>query len=210
MIRLVGSQKGGTGKSTVATNLAAAYAVMGRDVVLVDADPQRSAARWHGDRVEAGHIPVMACVEKRENVRDTLSDLNGRYEEVIVDVAGHDSRELRTAMLAAHQMIVVSRPSQFDLDTLAHMSEVIEQARDLNPNLDVRGLLTQVPTNPNVKERVDGGAYLADFPTLRPLETVIFERKAYRDVIAEGLGVVEWSNPKARTEIENLVAEVEN
>ncbi|UJH70173.1 ParA family protein [Ornithinimicrobium sp. INDO-MA30-4] len=142
-------------------------------------------------------------------MRETLTDRNGRYDEVIVDVAGHDSRELRTTMLAAHQIIVVSRPSQLDLDTLEHMSEVVDQARDLNPDLEALGLLTQVPTNPSVTERVDGGAYLADFPTLKPLSSVIFERKAYRDVICEGLGVVEWSNPKAKAEIETLVAEVE-
>ncbi|MCK3769161.1 hypothetical protein MZK47_05710 [Microbacterium aerolatum] len=43
---------------------------------------------------------------------------------------------------------------------------------------------------------------------IRPLDTVIHERKAYRDVVGEGLGVVEWSNPKAKTEIQNLAKEL--
>ena len=111
-------------------------------------------------------------------------------------------------MTAADQLVVVVRPSQLDLDTLAHMSEVIEQAKDYNPSLDVRGLITQAPGNPSVTERTDAGEYLADFPAIRPLETVIYERKAYRDVVGEGLGVVEWNNPKAKAEIERLAAEL--
>lgn len=88
------------------------------------------------------------------------------------------------------------------------MLELIEQARDFNPDLVVRGLLSQAPTNPNGTERVDAGDYLSEYAVIRPLESVIYERKAYRDVIGEGLGVVEWTNVKARAEIQELAAEV--
>lgn len=208
MIIVVGSEKGGPGKSTIVTNLAVELARQGKDVVIVDADKQRSAARWHADRVDAGHEPVVAAVEKLGNIYSTLRDLDARYDVVVVDVAGQDSREMRTAMTAAHQMIVVVRPSQLDLDTLPHMSELIEEAQDLNPELRVRGLITQAPTNPNGSERTDAGEYLADYPLIAPLETVVYERKAYRDVIGEGLSVVEWTNPKARAEIQELAGEV--
>lgn len=63
MIIAVVSQKGGTGKTTVATNLAACYAAQGREVMLVDADPQHSALDWKADRpstlpqVHALHLP---------------------------------------------------------------------------------------------------------------------------------------------------------
>lgn len=208
--RLFGSQKGGPGKTTVAINAGVQLAKMGRDVCLLDADPQRSMARWHADRIAAGWKPALACVEKQGNIRETILDLAGRYEEVVVDVAGRDSQEMRTGMLAADQFIVVVRPSQLDLDTLEHMSEVIESAKAFNAALDVRGLLVQVPTNPSITERVDAGEYLADYPALRPLETVIYERKVYRDVIGDGLSVVEASNPKARAEIQELVAELQH
>ena len=115
---------------------------------------------------------------------------------------------MRTGMVAADTLVVVVRPSQLDLDTLGHMSEVIDQAVDLNPSLDVRGLITQAPSNPSITERHDAGEYLADYPRIRPLDTVIYERKAYRDVIGEGLGVVEWNNPKAKNEIQALAAEL--
>jgi chromosome partitioning protein len=208
MIILIGSQKGGPGKTTVAVNLAVEFARQGKDVCLVDADPQRSAARWHADREEQKHTPAVACVEKLGNINQTLQDLAGRYDVVVVDVAGKDSREMRTGMVAADTLVVVVRPSQLDLDTLGHMTEVIDQAVDLNPSLEVRGLITQAPSNPSITERHDAGEYLADYPRIRPLDTVIYERKAYRDVIGEGLGVVEWNNPKAKNEVQALAAEL--
>jgi chromosome partitioning protein len=208
MIVLVGSQKGGAGKTTVAINLAVEWARQGRDVCLVDADSQRSAARWHADREESGRTPAITCLEKQGNIRDTLVDLDSRYDLVVVDVAGKDSKELRTAMTAAHVLVVTVRPSQLDLDTLDHMSEVISSAQDFNEGLRAYGLLTQVPTNAWGTEEGDAATYLADYPIVTPLQTVIHERKAYRDVIGEGAGVVEWTNSKATAEIQFLAKEI--
>lgn len=208
MIILVGSQKGGPGKTTIAINLAVELAHRGHDVCLVDADSQRSAARWHADRVEQGHQPAIACVEKLGSVHSTLADLDKRYDVVIVDVAGKDSQEMRTGMAAADMLVVVTRPSQLDLDTFEHLSEVIQQALDFNPSLDVRGAISQAPTNWKATESKDAGEYLADYPLIKPLRAIVHERKAYRDVIPEGLGVVEWNNGPARAEIRALAAEV--
>lgn len=208
MIILVGSQKGGPGKTTVAINLAVELAHRRHDVCLVDADSQRSAARWHADRVDQQHEPQIACVEKLGSIHSTLVDLDARYDVVIVDVAGKDSKEMRTGMAAAHMLLVVTRPSQLDLDTFEHLTEVIEQAMDFNPQLDVRGVISQAPTNWKATESKEAGEYLADYPLIKPFRTVIHERKAYRDVIPEGLGVVEWNNGPARAEIRALGAEV--
>lgn len=208
MIIVVGSQKGGPGKTTIAINLAVEYARQGKDVCLVDADPQRSAARWNEDREEQQHSPQLVCIEKLGSIHQTLQDLDTRFDVVVVDVAGKDSKEMRTGMTAANKLIVVVRPSQLDLDTLEHMSGIIGQALDFNPDLEVRGLISQAPSNPSVTERTDAGEYLAEYPLIRPLESVIHERKAYRDVIGEGLGVVEWNNPKAEAEIRSLAAEL--
>lgn len=207
-IILLGSQKGGVGKSTITVNLAVELTYRGLDVVIVDADSQRSAARWHADRVEQGRRPEIACVEKLGNIHSTLSDLDKRYDVVLVDVAGKDSRELRTGMLAADMLIALTQPSQFDLDTFEHLNEVIEEALDMNPELDVRGLLTRASVNRRVTESEEAGEYLAEYPLIKPLKTIIHDRKAYRDVIPEGLGVVEWTNGKARAEIRALASEV--
>jgi len=207
MIILLGSQKGGCGKSTIAVNLCAELARTGADVVLVDADRQSTSSRWAQDRQSRKASPVH-CVQKYDNIRETLFDLDKRYEIVVVDAAGRDSRKLRTAMTAAHVLLVPFRPSQPDLDTLPALQEIITGAKDLNPGLKVFGVLTMAPTNPAVNEADEARAYLSDFPEIQTLRSIIRDRKVYRDAMSEGLGVVDMGNEKARAEIQLLTKEI--
>jgi chromosome partitioning protein len=210
MIVLIGSQKGGCGKSTTAVNICAYLAKNGHDIVLVDADRQCTAANWAMDRSVKKDLPVVNCVQKYENIRETLLDLDKRYEYVIVDAAGRDSRELRTGMTAANILLVPFRPSQPDLDTLPNLQQIITQAKDLNPDLKVYGLITMAPTNPVVQEAEEAREYLQDYPEIQLLNTIIRDRKIYRDAQSEGLGVVEMDNPKATEEITSLMKEIFN
>lgn len=208
MIVLFGSRKGGCGKSTTAVNVCAALAHRGNDVVLVDADPLSTAAKWVLDRDENPDLPKVHCVQKYDNIRDTLVDMNNRYEYVIVDAPGKDSRELRTGMTAAHKLIVPFKPSNADLDTLGELQKIIVEARDFNPGLEVHGLMTMVPTNPVIREREEAREYLVDFPGIELLAEVICERKVYRDALPEGRSVVEMDNPKAASEINALIQRI--
>jgi chromosome partitioning protein len=134
-----------------------------------------------------------------------------RAAEWIVDAAGDDNQEMRTAMTAADLMIVVLRPSQLDVETREEFTDVIDTAMDFNPELQVRSLITQAPTNHNETETVDVTEYIVEFPQVKPLETVLYLRKAYRDSLADGRGVIEvpgGPGKKARAEIQELVAEV--
>lgn len=208
MIILIGSQKGGCGKSTTAVNICAALSKRGNDVVLVDADRQGTSANWASDRSENSNLPIVHCVQKYENIRDTLSDLNSRYEYVIVDTAGRDSRELRTGMISADMLIVPFRPSQPDLDTLPRLQQIIVEAKDLNPNLSVYGLITMAPTNPIINETNEAKEYMADYNEIKLLNSRISDRKVYRDAMSDGLGVIDMSNAKALVEIKSLIKEL--
>ncbi|MCV6020517.1 ParA family protein, partial [Escherichia coli] len=64
MIILVASQKGGCGKSTTSVNICAELARKNKDVVLIDADKQGTAARWASDRNAGEVAPVIHCVQK--------------------------------------------------------------------------------------------------------------------------------------------------
>ena len=208
MIVLVGSQKGGCGKSTIAVNICAELARLGKDVVLVDADRQCTSANWAMDRQQLKNVPKVHCVQKYDNIRETLLDLGKRYEYVIVDAAGRDSRELRTGMTAADLMLVPFRPSQPDLDTLPTLNEIIIQAKDLNPRLVVKAVITMASSNPVVSESNEAKAYLSEFPQLELTRQIIRDRKAYRDSMSSGLGVIEMDNGKAKAEIQLLVKEL--
>jgi len=105
-------------------------------------------------------------------------------------------------------LLVPFRPSQPDLDTLSNLQEIITQAKDLNPDLVVYGLLTMAPTNPVVHEADEAREYLQDYPEIKLLETIIRDRKVYRDAMSEGMGVIEMNNPKAAEEIQSLMREI--
>ena len=208
MIVLIGSRKGGVGKSTIATNTVVELALSQRNVVLVDADPQATATNWALDRKEVGFEPLIPHQQVYTDTSNVLTDLDEQYDYVVVDSAGRDSEGLRAALVVSDVLIVPLRPSQADLDTLTHLVDVIEQAQDLNKNLDVRALITMASTNPNVREVGEAGEYLDTFSSIKPMNTVIRDRKIYRDALAAGRGVGELGNAKARQEVHQFTKEL--
>ena len=153
MITLIGCNKGGAGKTTTGINLAITLANQGHDVCLVDADPQRSASKWHAEREEAELTPTITLVEKGGNISQTIKTLNEKFDHVIVDVAGRNSRELITAAVVAHQIIAPHQCSQLDLDTLEELQEQIIRIRDLNPSLKTYVYHAMASPNPSVREK---------------------------------------------------------
>ena len=210
MIIIVGCNKGGAGKTTTATNLAVGLAAKGNDVCLVDADPQRSAARWHQDREEAGHNPAITLVEKRDNISQTLRAMDEKFDYVIVDVAGRNSREMITGAAVAQVIVAPHQASQLDLDTLAELQQQTVRIRDLNPDLKVFIYHAMASTNPSVKEteRREFLEYVGQFEEFQPLESISYYRKVYKDVIPIGQSVLEYGNEQAIQEVQSLIAEV--
>jgi chromosome partitioning protein len=210
MIITVGSNKGGTGKTTTATNIAVALATKKKDVCLVDADFQRSASKWHQDREEGKYLPIIPLIERHDNISSTIEELNKKFDYVIVDVAGRNSREMITSLSVSDVLIAPHQASQLDLDTIQELDSQITRIMDLNPSLKAYILHTMANTNSTVrsKEREEFQEYLLDFPSLKLLNSCCYYRKIYRDVIPLGQSVIESSNLKAQEEIENLIKEV--
>ena len=125
MITIIGCNKGGAAKTTTAVNVAIGLALQGNDVCLVDADAQRSASRWYAERELADMSPTLTLIEKRDNISQTLRNLDQKYDHVIVDVAGRNSRELITGGTVAHQIIAPHQCSQLDLDTIVELQQQV-------------------------------------------------------------------------------------
>jgi chromosome partitioning protein len=208
MILLLGGEKGGTGKSTIAANLAVWLAAKGTDVTLVDTDRQRTASHWVDRRNHLDGLPMVHCAEKHGNVFNTIRDLAKRYDQVIIDAGGRDSEELRTALVAAHLVYCPLKASQPDLETSVHMNELVKLARGMNPELEARAIISMGPTNPAITEAQEAKEILADLPELTLSGVTIRDRKVYRDAMAEGRGVIEMANDKAVAEIEQLAREI--
>jgi chromosome partitioning protein len=208
MIVLFGGEKGGTGKSTLATNLAVWLARQGRDVLLVDTDLQRTASHWVDRRNALNGLATVHCAERHGNVFHALRDVVKRYDEVVVDAGGRDSEELRTAMVGVHKIYVPLKASQPDLETSLHMNELVKLARGMNQNLQASAIISMAPTNPVINEAREAMELLSEIHELMLSKAIVRERKVYRDAIAEGRGVLEMDNEKAIAEIEALGKEI--
>jgi chromosome partitioning protein len=214
MIILISNQKGGVGKSTIATNFSAVLAQQGKDVLILDADRQLSASRWaHERKLTQDKAPKIVCVQQSGSIDDVLEDLAKRYEYVIVDAAGRDSEEMRSALSVCDIALFPFRPSQLDLDTLPTMDALVRQFRRVNPKIVANAVLSIAPTNTKIKEIEQSIMAIGGCSEIALLDTIIHDRKIYRDAYSEGLGVVEMSGRSdseiaSRKESLALVAEV--
>jgi chromosome partitioning protein len=209
MIILLGSQKGGVGKSTIASNITVELAKRNYDVILVDSDSQQhSVSDWYSYREEQSGLVKVSCIEKHGNIKNTLLEMSEKYDYVVVDVAGRDTKEMRSAMLCADIMITPLRASQFDINTVSILNDVIDEVLDYNEKLNVKAIVSCAPTNPKISEAIEAKNLLKDFEHICLMDTIIHDRKIYRDAIANGIGVVESDNEKAKFEIEQVVNEI--
>lgn len=213
MIILIGGEKGGTGKTTLATNLAAKRALAGRDVLLIDTDQQGSANYWAQSRDESEAKPRrVACVQKfGKGLQAEVQDLATRYQDILIDAGGRDSVELRAGLVVADRAYIPIQPSQFDIWTLDRMDELVGSAQGFNPDLRAWVVISRVSTNPSVHEFQEAKEILADFNHLTLSEAVIRDRIAFRKAAREGLCVDELKpknrDRKASEEVEALYKE---
>lgn len=213
MIVLIGGEKGGTGKTTIATNLAAMRAIKKHDVLLVDTDKQGSASAWsdirdfHNIKIRVPNVQKFGS-----NLASDIRDFKNRYEDIIIDAGGRDSVELRAAMTIADLMYVPVQASQFDIWTLSIINDLVSQAKGFNPHLTPYILINRATTNPVVNEVEESRSVLHDFENLKLSSLILKERISYRKAAKNGLAIVELdkSDSKAITEITKLYNEVFN
>ncbi len=210
MIYVVGGIKGGSGKSTVATNLAIALAREGRDVLLVDADDQETAtdfSAWRNERLE-GKTGYTAIQLTGKAARQELQRLVGKFADVVVDTGGRDTTSQRAALTLADVYLVPFNPRSFDVWTLAKVAGLIEEIRTVNPELKAYAFLNRA--DPRGSDNDDAAEALKDTEALEYVDTPLGNRKAYSNAAAQGLGVLELQprDPKATQEFEKLYRQV--
>jgi chromosome partitioning protein len=207
MIISIACEKGGTGKTTIATNLAYARAKDGKDVVIVDADPQGSASFWCGVREEEGHAPRVYSIQKiGKGFTAQVLDLSRRYDDVIIDAGGRDSTELRESLTISNVVLIPLQASQYDIWTITRMDELVRNAKAFNTKLKAHIILNRGSSNPQVKESEEAKEIIAEFEDLSLLEITIKDRIIYRKSASLGKSVLEMNTQdlKANNEIMKL------
>ncbi|MFZ5760768.1 MAG: AAA family ATPase [Thermodesulfobacteriota bacterium] len=208
-ITVFGGEKGGTGKTTLAVNIAAMLALKGKDVLLLDTDRQGTASFWATVREEENIEPRVACVQKfGKGLPAQVRDLAERYDEIIIDAGGRDSMELRYALGVADRAYIPVQPFQFDIWTIRQMDTLVEMAKGLNEELAAFIVLNRVATNPAIRETREF-ITRENFQHLTLAESMIRDRIAFRKAARDGLAVVEYGQDrKAVNEMNQLYEEI--
>jgi chromosome partitioning protein len=193
MILAVVNQKGGTGKSTVATNIAACFAAEGREVLLIDADPQHTALDWRADRPD--NQPLLQTIGLPvRNLHQELEPFRRKYEVIIIDGGGRITATARAAVMASDFLIVPILPSKPDLlSTQDFFREVINEVTAVK---DIQGaiLINQVQTGTLINREVREHLKELHYPVF---DTVLHLYVAYKEAMAAGLSVIEY-DPKSK------------
>lgn len=130
------NQKGGVGKTTLATHLATELAYRGERVLMVDADPQGSALDWSQMRVQR-RMPRLAAVIglARETLHHEVPVIARNVDHVVIDGPPRVTALARSAILASDLVLVPVLPSPYDVWASADVVALIAEARLFKPAL---------------------------------------------------------------------------
>jgi len=214
----IASTKGGVGKSTLAVNLAVELLQQKQPVVLLDADPQGSVSKWNTVREmvisDGGNLDSIFVVSAQgQALLDLAVEKSGQGFFVLIDSAGVDNANTRTALLRTDYVLTLAAPSPLDLWEISPLLTVIEGLeRTQKRKIPVLLVFNKVSPNPSVRSIEDAKSFLQDnmiFPK-HIFETVIRDRIVFQHAIREGKSVAEYTpaNLDARNELTTLTLEL--
>ena len=191
VIIVVGGIKGGSGKTTVATNLAAMRALDGHDVLLVDADDQETASDFTMLRNERAtdNATYTSIKLTGQAVRTETRRLAGKYDDVVIDTGGRDTTSQRAALTVADLLLVPFVPRSFDVWTLEKVGELVGEMRVANPELQAYVFINRA--DPSGRDNDEATDVLKDTDGLIFIDTPLGTRKAFGNAAAQGIAVTE-------------------
>lgn len=207
MITVIGGIKGGSGKSTIATNLAVMLAAAGRDVLLVDADDQETATDFTNLRNDARPNGAgYTCVGLTgKAILTEVKRLAPKYQDVVIDTGGRDTTSQRAALAIADVYVVPFVPRSFDVWTLDKVETLVDEARVVNPELRALTFINRGETQGS--ENNEATELLSSREVLEFVPVTIGTRKAFGHAASAGLSVAELKvqDLKAISEMKALI-----
>jgi chromosome partitioning protein len=207
MVIVVGGVKGGSGKSTVATNLAILRAKDGRDVLLVDQETSSDFTQLRNERMESqGGAGYTSIKLTGHAVRAQVQRLAEKYEDIVIDTGGRDTTSQRAALTVADLLLVPFVPRSFDVWTIERVAAMVSEMLPANPKLKAFTFLNRADSRG--QDNSDAADVLKASLTseIEFIDVVIGSRKAFGNAAAEGLAVTELRSidPKAVEEMTSL------
>ncbi|MBK1701724.1 ParA family protein [Thiococcus pfennigii] len=186
MITVVGSLKGGSGKSTVSFNLAVWLAMAEVGVLLVDADPQATLSDVLQVRREEGYQPALQAADKTALTAERLA----AADEILIDVGAADMEAMQEALRLCDRVVVPVPPSQADIWSIQRYIALI-QALPRPQAPEVLAFINRGDTHHAVRETAEAAAALVSLRGARFVRPRLSQRTVFRRSFSEGLAIFE-------------------
>ena len=209
------SYKGGVGKSTIAQNMAISFAKAGYKVVLIDSNESAASSKWAASRAEKEIEPFIQVISKLDP-RDIIPSIKRLYEDneiIIIDGPPSLFPIVSKILLVSHIIIVPVAPKGGS-DIWVTQS-FLERYEEVKQSSDQVGkaffILNMFRDNLNLhKAFAEALEENEENFGVKKLKSVLHERVAYGEANSKGLGVIEYTDRKAKAEIESLYNEIIN
>ncbi|MFG0598499.1 ParA family partition ATPase [Delftia sp. WSY_4] len=199
------NEKGGTGKSTVATNLAALLHREGGGVVLIDCDPQGTSRDWRDASPKNLDLPKVLSVDDSKYLKSCLESLNA--DVVIIDSPAKAAEMSAAIIMESDVALIVIQPSGPDLWASGAVVKQIQEKRDLGGKIDAAFLVNRSNSSTKLHKLIRSGDWNT-YDGVEVLETFIGNRTVFASAMTEGVSVFEYSDARAKNEVYNVVREL--
>jgi chromosome partitioning protein len=200
-------EKGGTGKSTIATNLAGMAAGLLR-VALVDADmPQGTSASWAAIRLQNKPDTFTAkTAGSYQELVELVQELDTSHDLIVIDAPPRLVETTKAALILSNLSIIPLGASAAEIWATADLLNTIEAAKAVKPELEARILWNRFRAS--TKSAKELSEAVRQELKLRQLGTRLGYRVAYSEALARGLTTLEWTDKQAQQEIRTLGKEI--